>query len=63
MEVIFISGLFLHTSQVAESSVEELKNSLVGLNKEVSMELESKHMDCKEEKSFRVELAEGAFFP
>ncbi|SFR01124.1 hypothetical protein SAMN04487773_1055 [Enterobacter sp. kpr-6] len=61
MEAIFISGLFFDTPQAAESSFEELKNSLAGLEGDISKTAEYNSGDSEKEKPLKVEIADGAF--
>jgi hypothetical protein len=61
MEAIFISGLFFHTPHAAASSFDELKDSLAGLENEMSKEVESNLSNSGEDKQLKIEVADGAF--
>ena len=61
MEAIFISGLFFHSPRVATNNFEGLKETLAGLENELSEEAESTRADSEEEKPLKIEVAEGAF--
>lgn len=61
MEAIFISGLFFYTPSAATSCFDGLKNSLNGLESEVSKETESNLTDGGEDKQLKIEVADGAF--
>lgn len=61
MEAIFISGLFFHSPLAAEGSYEELKDSLSGLENEVSKGTEPNLADSGEDKQLKIDVADGAF--
>ncbi|TLV15681.1 hypothetical protein FE839_14850 [Klebsiella indica] len=61
MEAIFISGLFFYNPSAATSCFDGLKNSLNGLESEVSKETESNLTDGGEDKQLKIEVADGAF--
>ncbi|MEX9251122.1 hypothetical protein [Pseudenterobacter timonensis] len=61
MEAIFISGLFFETPRAAASCFDGLKNSLDGLENEVSKGIEPNLADIGEDKQLKIEVADGAF--
>lgn len=61
MEAIFISGLFFETPRAAASCFDGLKNSLDGLENEVSKGTEPNLADSGDGKPLKIEVAEGAF--
>ncbi|HGE6418229.1 TPA: hypothetical protein ACGEE6_000692 [Klebsiella variicola] len=61
MEAIFISGLFFNAPRDATSSLDELKDSLAGLEEELAEKPNADSTDNETDKEPSIVVAEGAF--